>query len=326
LKALVLSDGSISLQDAPPPVQTGECRIRVGMAGICGTDLQLFDGYAGFRGIPGHEFVGIVESAPEPDSAWIGKRVVAEINIGCGQCDWCQRRVKEHCVSRTVVGIRGRGGAFAELVSVPAGNLHEIPDSIDDQTAVFIEPTAAACRVLEQIAIDRQARVAVLGDGRLGLLIAQVIATTGADVTVFGKHDEKLAIGTALGLACRRADAPIADERLFDIVIDATGRPEGLMRAVELAQPRGIVVMKSTFHGEAPVASAPIVVNEVTLVGSRCGPFARAIELLAAGAVRVQPLVTRVTSLDDYESAFADARRGLKVMFRIRGQEETNRR
>ena len=222
------------------------------MAGICGTDLQLLDGYAGFRGIPGHEFVGVVESAPEPDRAWIGKRVVAEINIGCGQCDWCRRGVKEHCVSRTVVGIRGRGGAFAELVSVPAGNLHEIPDSIDDQTAVFVEPTAAACRVLEQIAIDRQARVAVLGDGRLGLLIAQVIATTGAGVTVFGRHDEKLAIGTALGLACRRADAPIADERLFDIVIDATGRPEGLMRAVELAQPRGIVVMKSTFHGEAP--------------------------------------------------------------------------
>ena len=260
------------------------------MAGICGTDLQLLDGYAGFRGIPGHEFVGVVESAPEPDRAWIGKRVVAEINIGCGQCDWCRRGVKEHCVSRTVVGIRGRGGAFAELVSVPAGNLHEIPDSIDDQTAVFVEPTAAACRVLEQIAIDRQARVAVLGDGRLGLLIAQVIATTGADVTVFGRHDEKLAIGTALGLTCRRVDAPIADERLFDIVIDATGRPEGLMRAVELAQPRGIVVMKSTFHGEAPVASAPIVVNEVTLVGSRCGPFARALELLAAGAVRVQPL------------------------------------
>ena len=326
LKALVLDAGSISLQEVPPPDQTGECRIRVELAGICGTDLQLLDGYAGFRGVPGHEFVGVVESAPESERAWIGKRVVAEINIGCGRCDWCRRGVKEHCVSRTVVGIRGRGGAFAELVSVPAGNLHEIPDSIDDQAAVFVEPTAAACRILEQVPIDGQARVAVLGDGRLGLLIAQVITMAAADVTVFGRHDEKLEIGRKLGLTCHRADSPIPDERRFDIVIDSTGRPEGLMRAVELAQPRGIVIMKSTFHGEAPVASAPIVVNEVTLVGSRCGPFARAIELLSTGAVRVQPLVTRVTSLDDYESAFADARHGLKVMFRIRGEEETNRR
>ena len=325
MKALVLDHDSITLRDVPPPGADGECRIRIGMAGICGTDLQLLEGYAAFRGIPGHEFVGVVESAPESERAWIGKRVVAEINIGCGQCDWCKRGVKEHCVSRTVIGIRSRDGAFAEVLSAPAANLHAIPDAMDDQTAVFVEPTAAACRIIEQIAIDRTTRTAVLGDGRLGLLVAQVVRTVTNDVTLFGRHDDKIEIGRALGLRCLRADASIPGEGTFDTVVDATGRPEGLVRALELVRPRGTVVMKSTFHGEAPVASWPIVVNEVTLVGSRCGPFARAIELLASGAVRVAPLVTRVASLDDYQSAFADARRGLKVMFRIRGQEKTNR-
>jgi threonine dehydrogenase-like Zn-dependent dehydrogenase len=317
MRALVMNrSGSIALQDVTASVREGDCWIRIRMAGICGTDLQLLSGYADFHGIPGHEFVGVVEAASSPDGAtWVGKRVVGEINVGCGRCDWCASGIKEHCVSRTVVGIRGRDGAFAEFLSLPPANLHEVPDAIDDQTAVFVEPTAAACRILDQIGLNDSARVAVLGDGRMGLLTAQVLKTVTPEVTVLGRHDQKLAIGRALGLTTARADDPLPPSARFDVVVDATGRPEGLRRALELVRPRGTVVMKSTFHGDAPFASWPIVVDEVTLVGSRCGPFRRGLDLLASGAVRVGPLIARVALLDDYESAFADARRAHKVLF-----------
>lgn len=319
MKALMIDrPGSIVLHDVPAPEGPGECRIRVRMAGICGTDLQLLEGYAGFNGIPGHEFVGVVEAAASADdAAWLGRRVVGEINIGCGRCEWCAAGVREHCVTRTVVGIRGHDGAFADLLCLPAGNLHDVPDSMDDETAVFVEPTAAACRVLEQVAIDDRSRAAVVGDGRLGLLVAQVLRTVTPDVTVFGRHVHKLQIARALRLTTRSADATIPGAR-FDVVVDATGRPEGMQRALELVRPRGTVVMKSTFHGESPIPSWPIVVDEVTLVGSRCGPFRRAIELLASGAIKVKPLISRVAGLHEYESAFADARRALKVLFDLR--------
>lgn len=281
------------------------------MAGICGTDLQLLEGYANFRGTPGHEFVGVVEEVTSAgDQAWVGKRVAAEISVGCGRCDWCRGGVKEHCLQRSVVGIRGRAGAFADFVSVPTGNLHELPDAIDDQTAVFVEPTAAACRILEQVPLERGSRVAVLGDGRMGLLTAQVIRTVTPDVTVFGRHEHKLNVARRLGFATH-GDQP------FDVVVDATGRPEGLQRAIDLVRPRGTIVLKSTIHGESALAPWPIVVNEVTVVGSRCGPFLPAIELLASGAVQVKPLVSRVESLEKYEDAFEAARRELKVLFAI---------
>lgn len=317
MKALVLNHpGSITLQDVRAPEPNGDCRIRVRMAGICGTDLELLEGYAGFRGIPGHEFVGVVETASSPDDTpWVGRRVVGEINIGCGRCEWCAAGVKEHCLNRTVVGIRGRGGAFADLLCLPAANLHEVPGSMDDETAVFVEPTAAACRILEQVAIDDRTHVAVLGDGRMGLLVAQVIRTVTPDVTLFGRHAHKLEIARALGLTTRPTDAPAPGTARFDVVVDATGRAEGMRRALELVRPRGTVVMKSTFHGEATMASWPFVVNEVTLVGSRCGPFRRAIQLLESGAVSVRPLVSRVAALHEYESAFADARVAVKVLF-----------
>jgi alcohol dehydrogenase len=216
-----------------------------------------------------------------------------------------------------VVGIRHHAGAFAEVVSLPASNLHEIPDAMDDETAVFVEPTAAACRILEQMRIDDRARVAVLGDGRMGLIVAQVIKTATHEVVVLGRHDHKLSVGRALGLATGRADTPVASADRFDVVVDVTGRPGGLRRALELVRPRGTVVMKSTFHGDATLAAWPIVVDEVTLVGSRCGPFRPAIELLASGAVRVRPLISRIAALDEYESAFADARGALKVLFAL---------
>jgi threonine dehydrogenase-like Zn-dependent dehydrogenase len=308
----------MALEDVPAPEARGECRIRVRMAGICGTDLELLKGYADFRGVPGHEFVGVVEAVGSPaDGSWIGKRVAGEINIGCRRCNWCKAGVREHCVNRTVLGIRGRSGAFGELISLPADNLHEIPDTMADETAVFVEPTAAACRILEQVPIDDRCRVAVVGDGRMGLLVAQVLRTATPDVTIVGRHDHKLAVARGLGLVARQANGATLGDR-FDVVVDVTGRPDGFGHALDLTRPRGTLVLKSTIHGDVAVASTPVVVNEVTIVGSRCGPFAPAIRLLASGAVRVGPLVSRIATLDLYESAFADARSVLKVLFDLR--------
>jgi threonine dehydrogenase-like Zn-dependent dehydrogenase len=318
MKALVIARPStLQLRDVPRPDRDGECLIRVRRAGICGTDLQLLEGYAGFSGIPGHEFAGVVEEVPETDRAWIGRRVVGEINIGCRRCDWCARGIKEHCDNRNVVGIRQHDGAFAEYLSLPAVNLHEVPDGMDDDTAVFVEPVAAACRIFEQMTVAPDAHVAVVGDGRMGLLVAQVLKTAAPDVTVFGRHEAKLAVARGLGLVAERSDARVPGSSRFDIVVDVTGKPEGLRRALEIVTPRGTVIMKSTFHGEAPVATWPVVVDEVTLVGSRCGPFRPAIELLASGAVQVKPLISRVARLEEYESAFAEARRALKVLFQF---------
>jgi alcohol dehydrogenase len=315
MKALVVdADGSVNVRSVPMPERPDECLVRVTRAGICGTDLQILSGYAAFAGVPGHEFVGVVEKTPAADGRWLGKRVVGEINIGCGRCEWCTRGVKEHCENRRVVGIRHHGGAFAEFLSLPAVNLHEVPDALDDDTAVFVEPVAAACRIFEQVQLDSRHCVAVVGDGRMGLLVAQVLRTVAADVTIFGRHDEKLAVARSLGLSAWGASEGTTAGR-FDTVVDVTGRPEGLMRALELVKPRGTVLMKSTFHGEAPITSWPIVVDEVTLVGSRCGPFRPAIDLLASGAVAVKPLIARVAALDDYRSAFDDARHALKVLF-----------
>ena len=316
MNALVINGPhSLSLTEVAPPALDGTCLIRVSMAGICGTDLQLLEGYAGFRGIPGHEFVGVVEAAPAADQEWIGRRVVGEINVGCTRCRWCASGIKEHCVDRTVVGIRGRDGAFAEMLSLPAVNLHHVPDAVDDRTAVFTEPTAAACRILAQMEIHHTARVAVVGDGRMGLIVAQVLRTATPDVTVFGRHENKLEIARRLGFAATATGEP--PHQRFDVVVDVTGRPEGMRRALELVRPRGTVVMKSTFHGEAALATWPIVVEEITMVGSRCGPFKPALDLLASGAVKVSPLISRIAPLDEYESAFAEARRAIKVLFQI---------
>ncbi len=315
MKALVVRAGALALEEVPTPAPGGDCLVRVTMAGICGTDLQILEGYAGFSGIPGHEFVGVVESAPAQDAQWIGRRVVGEINVGCGRCEWCLNGVKEHCTDRSVVGIRNRSGAFAEYLVLPATNLHHVPDTINDRAAVFVEPVAAACRIFEQMQVAPDSRVAIVGDGRMGLLVAQVVRTVAKQVTVYGRHAHKLAIARSLGMTAVDARSASEVPSRFDIVVDVTGRPEGLVRALRLVRPRGTVVMKSTFHGEAPIESWPIVVDEVTLIGSRCGPFAPALELLAAGAVQVEPLIARVTTLADYASAFADARTALKVLF-----------
>jgi alcohol dehydrogenase len=312
MRALVLERGALALRDVPAPRRAGECLVRVRLAGICGTDLELVDGYADFRGTPGHEFVGVVEG---PSRSWLGRRVVGEINIGCGACRWCRDGVKEHCAARAVLGIRGRDGAFAEYVSVPAANLHVVPDGVPDDAAVFTEPLAAACRIGEQIDLRRTHSAAVLGDGRLGLLVAQVLALAGSRVTVVGRHEPKLAVARALGLEAVTSDAAAAGAA-FDIVVEVTGRPSGLEAALGLVRPRGTIVLKSTFHGAAPMPTWPIVVNEVTMIGSRCGPFSRALDLLARGAIQVKPLVTGVYGLEKHEAAFEAARGGLKVLLR----------
>jgi alcohol dehydrogenase len=313
MKALVLDESGLALRDAGVPEYEGECLVRVRMAGICGTDLQLLEGYAGFRGIPGHEFVGVVEAG---DREWVGRRVAGEINIGCGRCDLCVAGIREHCTNRSVLGIRGRGGAFAEYISLPSRNLHEIPDGLPDRAAVFVEPVAACCRIFEQMDVPSEAQVAVLGDGRMGLLVGQVLKTATPNVVVLGRHEHKLTVARTLGLTARLAANGAPSDR-FDIVVDVTGRSDGFREALTLVKPRGTLVLKSTFHGEAPVETWPIVVEEVTLVGSRCGPFDPAIALLSSGVVRVEPLIARIARLDDFEAAFREARSALKVLFEI---------
>ena len=254
-----------------PVPRPGEVLIRVLLSGICNTDLELQRGYHAFSGIPGHEFVGMVEG-PE-GSPWKGKRVVGEINLACGRCDWCRRDLGRHCPKRTVLGIRGHPGAHAELITLPANNIYIVPSEVKDEEAVFVEPLAAACERLDQVEVAAGARVAVLGPGKLGRLAAQVLADAGANVTLVGRR--------------RRVRS-----QAYDIVVEATGSPEGMPRAIELVRPRGTIVWKTTHRQTARFDSAPLVVNEVTVVGSRCGRFEPALELLADRRVAVRPLLS----------------------------------
>jgi alcohol dehydrogenase len=309
------SGGRLSLQQRDAPRRSGECLIRVTAAGICGTDLELQRGYAHFSGVPGHEFVGIVEHAPEEDARWIGRRVVGEITVGCGRCGGCRAAGRGHCDVRSVLGILGRDGAFAEYLALPAVNLHAVPDSLDDLAAVFVEPTAAAYRIAEQVAIEDHTRAAVVGAGRLGVLVAQVLRARGAAPVVFVRSEWRRSLCASLGLEAMAVDAIGSLARQFDLVVDATGAPEGFSRARALVRPRGTLVLKSTFHGEAPIDFSPLVVDEITLVGSRCGPFQVAIEALAAGRIDVKPLVDGIYSLERFAAAFEQARGGRKQIF-----------
>ncbi len=276
--------------------------IRVLLAGICGTDREILKGYSGFRGIPGHEFVGWVVECD--DKKWVGKRVVGEINVACGHCHWCLRGLGRHCPQRTVMGIVNRDGAFAEFVILPTRNLHQVPQSIPDEAAVFVEPLAAAAEILEQKLIDPDTRVAVLGDGRLGLLIAQVLRHAHAQVTVIGRHASKLDLVRAWGIKVASAAGGDLLPASFPIVVEATGSPDGLKEALRLAEPRGTVVMKSTFHEPARFEAAKLVVDEITLLGSRCGNFATALELLRCGQIKVLELVSKRVPLEAGLEAF----------------------
>ena len=310
MKALRFDDRLQLLRDAPLPRRAGEVLVQVLKAGICNTDLEITKGYAAFHGTLGHEFVGrVIES---PDDALIGRRVVGEINVGCNVCALCQAGDSRHCAARTVLGIKGRDGALAEFLSLPARNLLTIPDSVPDDTAVFCEPLAAAHHILEQIKIEPSSRVAIIGDGKLAQLIMRVVATTGCEMTVLGKHEEKLEFARSIGarllmlkdLAVEGFGVP-SDQP--DVVIEASGSASGLPLALKLVRPRGTIVLKSTHHGETPVEMFPAVVNEVTIVGSRCGRFAPALELLSSGAVDVLPLISARFPLDEGLLAFQSA-------------------
>ncbi|MFN3324395.1 MAG: MDR/zinc-dependent alcohol dehydrogenase-like family protein [Bryobacteraceae bacterium] len=311
-----LEGGTVEVRRAPRPKrQKGHALIRLLYGGICNTDLELQRGYYGFRGTPGHEFVGEVVEAEAPQ--WVGRRVVGEINLACGRCDWCARGLGRHCPNRTVLGIVKHPGAFREFLTLPEENLHAVPDSLPSEHAVFAEPVAAACEILDQVRIPKGGEVAVLGVGKLGLLIAQVLQASGACVHLYGRHRSKLRIAEAAGVRAEVAGKRLPAAR-YEWAVDATGSPEGLMQAVGMVRPRGTVVMKSTVHGAVAIDAAPVIVNEITLVGSRCGRFEPALKLLKGGKLRLEEMIDSELPLAGAPKAFERAaEKGvLKVLLR----------
>jgi threonine dehydrogenase-like Zn-dependent dehydrogenase len=318
MKALRYENQKLSVGDVARPDDAGEALVRVTLSGICNTDVEITRGYAGFQGTIGHEFVGVIESLPEGSEARAsasalhdpepfltvellkpGQRVVGEINAGCGSCNLCRSGDPRHCANRTVLGIVGRDGAHAEFLKLPVANLLPVPDEVSDERAVFAEPLSAACGILERTRIDEQTRVAVIGDGKLGLLCAQVLGAAGAPVTLVGKHQNKFQIAARRGIETLTIDQAKKRTREFDVVVEASGSATGFDLALDLLRPQGILVLKSTFHGATDLHAARIVVDEISVVGSRCGRFAPALELLKTNAVDVENLISEEHSLTD---------------------------
>ena len=295
-------ENDLSVRDLPQPAAENEALIRVTLAGICNTDIEITRGYMGFVGVPGHEFVGIVEQAP--DSSWVGKRVVGEINCGCGACALCKAGDPRHCANRTVLGIQNRNGAFAEYLTLPLENLHEIPESIPDTEAVFIEPLAAACRIADQLSLHNQ-DVLVIGDGKLGQLVARVMPWYGARCTVIGKHEWKLNL---VPERCHRVLLPdYQPKREYDIVVEASGHPDGFNLALDSLKPQGALVLKSTYAGEMTHNPARIVIDEIKIVGSRCGRFFKPLHLLADNKLGLSDLISATYPIQDGVAAFERA-------------------
>lgn len=322
LSFLVKNQKLAPVEKPIPKLRPGWALIRMRFAGICNTDVEILGGYHDFHGVPGHEFVGDVVAvrgvASKIEKQWLGNRVAGEINISCSAfgyktaCDFCRRGLQAHCARRTVLGIAGQDGAFAEYLTLPIENLHLIPRNVSDEKAVFVEPLAAACQILDQLRIRKFPAAAVLGDGKLAQLIARVLQVSGSRVIVLGKHAAKLKLAKRAGIATKlvRGDERDLKNRKehFRLIVEATGSPSGLRLAEELTEPRGTLVLKSTFHGAAPVETWPIVVKEITVIGSRCGPFRKAIALLRSG-VDPTPLISRVFSLRDAPAAIAYAQK-----------------
>ncbi|MEI6181032.1 MAG: alcohol dehydrogenase catalytic domain-containing protein [Chloroflexales bacterium] len=309
----LLFDGTLRFtHDYPEPrLLPGEALIRTHLAGVCNTDLEITYGYMGFHGVLGHEFVGTVVACA--DQGWIGRRVVGEINAACLVCATCRRGDPTHCPQRTTLGIDRRDGAMAELVSLPIACLHAVPEHVPDEAAVFVEPLAAALEILDQHFVRPTERVAVIGDGKLGALIVQVLRLTGCDVTLVGRHPERW--GLYQGVRCTTADT-LSDER-FDFVVDCTGQPAGLATARSLVRPRGRLLLKSTFHAPSNLDLTMLVVDEVQLLGSRCGPFAPALRLLERGLIETAPLISARYPLAEGLAAFAAAPGAMKILLQI---------
>jgi len=333
VKAFQIADGKLKSASKPlPKLRRGWAVIRVRLAGICNTDIEILRGYHAFRGVPGHEFVGEVAEVRGVSSRkraqWIGRRVTGEINISCAArgfrpvCPFCRRGLKTHCTRRTVLGIVNHDGAFAEYLTLPLENLHRIPDSISDEQAVFVEPLAAACEILAQVNVSKFRKAAVLGDGKLAQLIARVLHSAIPRVVMYGKHSDKLSLARRAKIETKRVAGDASDlkriKHMFPLVVEATGSPTGLTLAQHMTEPRGTLVLKSTFHGAAPVETRPIVVKEITVVGSRCGPFAKAVALLRTGKVDPMPLIARTFPLDQAPAAihFAQESNVTKVLLK----------
>lgn len=314
--ALRVSNKRLSIRNIEKPDHPDEALVRVLLSGICNTDLEIARGYAGFKGTIGHEFVGVVEHSSK--RKLIGQRVVGEINAGCGNCKLCRAGDSRHCPSRTVLGIVGRDGAHAEFLQLPNQNLFPVPKNVPDERAVFTEPLAAACGILERVSLTPSDRVAVIGDGKLGLLCAQVVALTGAQLLLIGKHTSKLLIAERRGIETINPEDAAKRARQFDVVVEASGAAAGFSLALDLLRPKGQLVLKSTFHGKTELDAARIVVDEISIVGSRCGRFAPALDLLKKAAVDVDSLVSEELPLTKGVQAMrrAAARGVLKVLLR----------
>lgn len=293
MKALRVDKKNLAVKEVAKPERGDEALVRVHLSGICNTDLEIARGYAGFKGTIGHEFVGVVEDSA--DNKLVGQRVVGEINAGCGTCALCAAGDPRHCPTRTVLGIVGRDGAHADFLRLPRANLLPVPDMVVDEHAVFAEPLAAACGIMERVSIEPGQHVAVIGDGKLGLLCAQAIALSGASVLLIGKHAEKLRIAERRGIETASPKAGAKRKREFDVVVEASGSPSGFVGALELLRPRGTLVLKSTFQGPGKIDEinqARLVVDEITILGSRCGRFQPALDLLKKGAIDIDSLIS----------------------------------
>ncbi|PZV27753.1 MAG: alcohol dehydrogenase [Snowella sp.] len=316
MKGIWLENQHLELRnDIPlPAIAADEALVRVLRAGICNTDLELLRGYYPYQGVLGHEFVGIVEQGPDN---LINQRVVGEINATCGHCRYCLTGQATHCENRTVLGIVNRNGAFAEYLALPVKNLHPVPDSVSTDAATFTEPIAAALEIQEQVTITPQTKVLVVGDGKLGQLVAQTLALTGCDLLAIGRHAEKLANLTAQNIATGFAEA--VTDRAFDIAVECTGNPDGFAIARRALRPRGILVLKSTYANQLSLDISSIVVDEITLIGSRCGPFSKALKLLVENKIKVDNLIQAKYPLNEGLAAFKHAQqRGvLKVLLEM---------
>lgn len=304
-------------QDLPlPDLEGQDGLVRVLRAGICNTDLELMKGYYPYTGVLGHEFVGVVEQGPDH---LLGQRVVGDINAACGQCWFCDRAQPTHCQRRTVLGIVNRSGAFADYLALPSQNLHRVPDSVTTEAATFTEPLAAALEIQEQVTIGESDRVLVVGDGKLGQLVAQTLALTGCQLLVVGRHAQKLANLAARGIATALVEE--MGDRTFDLVVECTGNPQGFQQARQALRPRGTLVLKSTYAQPLTLDASALVVDEITLIGSRCGPMAKALDLLAAGKVDVTPLIQACYPLAEGLAAFALAQQkgSQKVLLQMDG-------
>ena len=307
MKAIQFRSGKLTVSDIPRPDTEAEALVRVVESGICNTDLEIVRGYAGFDGTLGHEFVGVVEKAYDRPEI-VGKRVVGEINAGCGACDLCVAGDSRHCPTRTVLGIVGRDGAHAEFLRLPSRNLHEVPDDVSDEQAIFAEPLAAAYGITEQVEFAQETKIAVIGDGKLGLLCAMSLGLISKNVTVIGKHPPKMAIAKKSGVdGILLNDLTPSLFRRFDVVVEASGSESGFATALGLVKPRGKIVLKSTFHGASSWPVSGIVVDEITIVGSRCGRMAPALDLLKSGAVNVEDLIDDEMPLSQGVAAFERA-------------------